>query len=211
MNTGSILALIMLDGIKNVDYGKTFNRYVDDTQEQIGLGWGHSSRMRCLIFPWAEMIAAVFLSKQGNPDAYHHIDRAIKATNSFGGIAEYIWIHGLISRQWYVSAHGTFLWAIAEMLAYSDSEKIVLFSGFPDDLIKDGVSFKNIAIQDNALVSCRVKKNEIFVSIINQGDKELKKFLYFRGNKVQINLRPDEEKNFTLRVKSTSTQNRRKK
>lgn len=211
LNTGSILSLIMLDGIKNADYMKTFNRYVDDTQEQIGLGWGHSSRMRCLIFPWAELIAAVFLSKQENPDAYYHIDRAIKATNSFGGIAEYIWIHGLISRQWYVSAHGTFLWAIAEMLAYSDFEKIVLFSGLPDDLIKDGVSFKNISIQGNALVSCRVKKDEISVSIINQGDKELKKYLYFRGNKVQINLQPDEEKNFTLRIKNTSTQSRRKK
>lgn len=200
LNAGSILSLIVLDEIKKVDYMKTFKRFVRDTREQLGLGWGHSSRMRCLIFPWVEFMSTIFLSRQANPDALQHIKKAIRATNSFGGFAEYIWIHRLISRQWYVSAHGTFLWAVADMLLNSDSDKIILFAGFPVDLIKEGMGFKNFVIQDSVFVSCTARKKEVSVDIFNQGEKQLRKILFFRDNKVQLNIKPGEEKHLTLKI-----------
>jgi len=117
LNVGSILSLIVLEDMKpaGIDDIKTYEKYIDSVIETSGVGWGHSSRMRCEIFPWAELIAAVFLAQRGDPRSAEHLDRAMSATNSFGGFAEYLWAHGAISRQWYVSAHSTFLWALSEM------------------------------------------------------------------------------------------------
>ncbi|MCM8764916.1 MAG: hypothetical protein NC830_06135, partial [Candidatus Omnitrophica bacterium] len=200
LNVGSILTLTVLDQINGVDYARTFKRFVRDTREKLGSGWGHSSRMRCLIFPWVEMISAIFLAEQCDSNALKHIKKAIRATNSFGGFAEYIWMHGLISRQWYVSAHGTFLWAISEMLAYSDNQRIVLFPGFPDNIIRDGVSFENIVATGNVFISCRVENNRLLTSIVNRADKEVKREVFFREHKITISLCPGKREDFKLKI-----------
>ncbi|MCX7705007.1 MAG: hypothetical protein N2115_01950 [bacterium] len=190
LNVGSILALIILENIKGVNKLKTFRRFVGDVKEEAGLGWGHSSRMRCRIFPWSEFIAAIFLARNRHCLAQDFLENGIKATNSFGGFAEYIWIHGLISRNWYVSAHGTFLWAITEMLISSENQHIYLFPGFKDNIISEKISFKNILLEDNIYASCRIKKNRIQLSLYNPGDSAIIKTIHFRNKGQCLKIEP---------------------
>ena len=197
LNAGSILAMLILDDIRGVDKMKTFNKYIRDVKEQYGLGWGHSSRMRCRISPWAEFMAAIFLSKNNNVDAWKYIENSAKATDSFGGFAEYFWIHSLISRNWYVSAHGTFLWAIAEMLVSSDHKHIELFPGLPEDRIRD-TGFKNILAHDT-LVSGNVEKDDISLVIKNTGQTSITKNVCFKGRKITVEIKPEGKIFLTLK------------
>ncbi|MCM8759533.1 MAG: hypothetical protein NC906_07185, partial [Candidatus Omnitrophica bacterium] len=198
LNIGSILSLIILDKVNGVDKMKTFKRFVRDVKEKSGLGWGHSSRMRCRIFPWAEFIAAIFLARNKNPLAQNFLENAIKATNSFGGFAEYIWLHKLISRNWYVSAHGTFLWAITEMLISSQQDTISLFPGFKNNAIKENLSFHNILIEGNIYASSQIKNGKINFSLYNANDFAIIKLIQFRRNILQVEIRPKRKLILTL-------------
>ncbi len=190
LNVGTILALIILEKLNGVDKMRTFKKFVNDVKEQSGLGWGHSSRMRCMIFPWAELIASIFLARNKNPLAQKYIENATGATNSFGGIAEYIWLHNLISRNWFVTAHGTFLWAITEMLVCSNGENIVLFPGVRQENIRENLSFKNILIEGNILASCNVKKDKLHLSLYNGNDFVVKRTVCFQNEKKHVEIKP---------------------
>lgn len=191
LNIGSILALTILGEIKSADRIKTFRKYVSDVKEKSGLGWGHSSRMRCNIFPWAELMAAIFLANCRKKLAFRYVENAIKATNSFGGFAEYIWLHGLISRNWYVSAHGTFLWAISEMLATEDDSNIYLFPGLSEDILKNNILFENIRLKNCLRISASVKKDRVSVSLYNDGKREARKNFCFRNKKIPLDIKSD--------------------
>ncbi|HXK45255.1 MAG TPA: hypothetical protein PL060_04805, partial [bacterium] len=191
LNIGSILALTILGEIKSADRIKTFRKYVSDVKEKSGLGWGHSSRMRCNIFPWAELMAAIFLANCRKKLAFRYVENAIKATNSFGGFAEYIWLHGLISRNWYVSAHGTFLWAISEMLATEDDSNIYLFPGLSEDILKNNILFENIRLKNCLRISASVKKDRVSVSLYNDGKREVRKNFCFRNKKIPLDIKSD--------------------
>jgi len=193
LNIGSILALTILDEIEGVDKIKTFKKYASDVKEKSGLGWGHSSRMRCRIFPWAELMTAIFLARERKTLAFQFVENAIKATNSFGGFAEYIWLHGLISRNWYVSAHGTFLWAISEMLAAEDQNNIHLFPGFSDDMITDNIRFENIRLKGCLRISASVKKDRLALLLYNDGKSNVRKNLCFRNKNIPVEVAPDKK------------------
>ncbi|MDO8587335.1 MAG: hypothetical protein Q7T82_09870 [Armatimonadota bacterium] len=172
LNVGSILSLIILEDLKpaGADDMKTYGKYLDSVMESSGVGWGHSSRMRCEIFPWAELIAAAFLAQRGDARAAEHLERAMSATNSFGGFAEYLWLHGSISRQWYVSAHGTFLWALSEMLVTARADDIVIFPAVPPDW--ESVSFSDLALPGNIRVSADMKQGKVSRVALTNADKE---------------------------------------
>jgi hypothetical protein len=173
LNVGSILSLIILGGAKpdEINDTKTYERYLENVMETSGVGWGHSSRMRCEIFPWAELIATAFLAQRGdNARTEEHIERAMHTTNSFGGFAEYLWAHGAISRQWYASAHSTFLWALSEMMVTTRGDEILIFPGTPPDW--HTLSFRDIVQPGNIRVSAEMKDGKVSCVTLTNADKE---------------------------------------
>jgi hypothetical protein len=173
LNVGSILSLIILGDSKpsGIDDMRTYQRYLENVMETSGVGWGHSSRMRCEIFPWAELMVTVFLAqREDNSRTEEHIERAMHTTNSFGGFAEYLWIHGAISRQWYASAHSTFLWALSEMMVSTRGDGIVLFPGTPPDYRT--LSFRDIVLPGNIRVSANMKDWKVSGVTLTNADKE---------------------------------------
>lgn len=189
LNAGSVLSMLFLGKYtpENTNWKKTYHAYLSSVIEDAGIGWGHSSRMRCSIFPWAELMTAVFLAQRNDARAAQHIKRAMGATNSFGGFAEYIWAHGLISRQWYVSAHGTFLWAISEMLVSARENDIILFPGIAPEW--KNLSFEGLALPGNIRISAVMKQGRIsMVSLTNESGQDAVRTIRYGNRKKTVRI-----------------------
>jgi hypothetical protein len=110
-------------------------------------------------------------------------------TNSFGGFAEYLWAHGSISRQWYVSAHSTFLWALSEMLVTTRGDEIILFPGAPPDW--HTLSFNDLVLPGNIRISAEMKEGKVSRIAVTNADKEdIVKTVRFRNWERTIRLSP---------------------
>ncbi len=138
LNVASILPFWLFPELYNK---KTLDAYLDDAKELDGLGWGKGSRMRCRIFPWAEAIASATLAQGKDSRAYEHLLKVISCTNSYGGIPEYLWFSYNVSREWYLTAHSTFIIALRNILISEEANKVYLLQTIPK-------KWQNIQIKD---------------------------------------------------------------
>ena len=86
-------------------------------------------------------------------------------TNYFGGLPEYLFIHGEPSRDWYIDGHACFAIALAETLVRRDGDKIMIFPCGTANLPKK-LSFSNFLLPGAILVSVKYGK-ELSVKIEN--------------------------------------------
>jgi hypothetical protein len=94
--------------------------------EQAGLGAGSTSRMRCATFPWIEGVFAWSMARNRDPRCWDYIEKMTRFTNFYGGLPEYLYVHGEPSREWFVAAHGVFIAALAEACVQSDDNTLEL-------------------------------------------------------------------------------------
>ncbi len=193
LNVGVILSLIVLGKLKpsKINEKKTFQKFLKDAIESSGIGFGYSSRMRCEIFPWVEFMTTIYLAQKKDSRAEKYLSRGISATNSFGGIAEYIWEHGLISRQWYTSAHGTFLWALVEILVTASENNIIIFPAVPEEW--GNIVCENLMLPGNIQFSVEMRNGKIKkVYFKNNNDKSLDRIIFYKDFSKNITLPPGE-------------------
>jgi hypothetical protein len=114
---------------------KGFRRSIDGalagSREPFGLGCGNGSRMRCATFPWVEAQFAWSMALNGDGRGFALLERMMRFANVFGGLSEYLWLHGEPSRDWYVSAHGAYLCALADLCVQRRGNRLAVFpTGF---------------------------------------------------------------------------------
>ncbi|MHB9057138.1 MAG: hypothetical protein ACYC2P_13490 [Paludibacteraceae bacterium] len=97
-------------------FPKAISHALEGCREKYGLGLSRTSRMRCATFPWVEGIFSWSMSVNRDPRAVEYLLKMNRFTNFYGGIPEYVWIHGEPSREWFVAAHGAFILALLEII-----------------------------------------------------------------------------------------------
>jgi len=96
-------------------------------QEPYGLGGGDSSRMRCATCPWVEGQFAWAMAQNGDSRGFQYLEGMLRYTSFFGGFAEYHWLHGEPSRDWFIAAHGVYLSALVDLCVQRHDDHLSLF------------------------------------------------------------------------------------
>ena len=107
-------------------YAPAMARALIECCEARGWGMGAASRMRCAESPWMAGIMAWAMARHGDARAGEMLEAMGHVTNVFGGLPEYVWLHGEPSREWFVAAHGVFVVVLAELVAQQRGESLTI-------------------------------------------------------------------------------------
>ncbi|MDD5598429.1 MAG: hypothetical protein PHV82_10825 [Victivallaceae bacterium] len=112
-----------------------------------------------LIWPWAEWQAAIALSYLKDKRAFKHLYNGTRYSSSSGAFPEKIRPDGFAINYWYLTAHGSYVWAVNSMLAHSVNNKIAILPGIPGTW-KD-LAFENLRLAAGILVSLKMENGKI--------------------------------------------------
>lgn len=142
-------------------------------------------------FPWCSSWAARIFSRIGDPSALRLVQNALKCTNYFGGFPERIFYHGERFNNWFITAHGSLVWAVNGMLANANGDTLRILGG-AHPVWRDA-RFEGIHAGRGLVVSAEVRRGRLLrVGIVNL-DAEPREIVCVLGNTAsrwRLGLRP---------------------
>ncbi|MDD2710616.1 MAG: hypothetical protein PHV34_21765 [Verrucomicrobiae bacterium] len=144
------------------------------------LGLTNPGTYQNLIWPWTEFRAAAALAYLKDQRAFGHLSNGAKYTSSLGAFPEKIRPDGFPINYWFLSAHGTFVWALNAMLAHGDDRRLFVLPAIPDSW-RD-LEFRNLRVPLGLLVSLKMRKGKIERIVIeNTSTQVLKRRVEIRS------------------------------
>ena len=136
---------------------KNIEKALKECKGQLGLT--SQGNYRNLIWPWAEWQASIALSHMKDKRAFDHLCNGAECSSSLGAFPEKIRPDGFPINYWFLTAHGTYVWAVNSMLAHSSGDKVRILPGIPDEW-RD-LEFENLRLSSGMLVSLKMKNGKI--------------------------------------------------
>jgi len=140
------------------------------------LGLTNPGPYQNLIWPWMENKVSIVLAYLKDKRAFKHLYNGTKYTSSLGAFPEKIRPDGFPINYWYVTCHGSYVWALNSMLVHSKGDRIRVIPGIPDSW-KD-VEFENLRVPPGILVSLKIRRDSIKSLILtNDTKRQMKLYL----------------------------------
>jgi len=153
-------------------FPKALDYALEGCREPYGLGIGMTSRMRCATFPWVEGIFAWAMARNGDRRAYEYLRMTNRYTNFYGGMPEYVWLHGEPSRDWFVAAHGVFLTVLCELIVVMKGDTLEVLPLGVESLPWKSVKVERFRVENGILVSFEFNRDSIELILHNDASGE---------------------------------------
>jgi hypothetical protein len=134
------------------------------------LGLSSQGNYQNLIWPWAEFQATIVLSHLKDKRAFEHLCNGAEYCSSSGAFPEKIRPDCFPINYWFLTAHGSYVWAINSMLGHAKGNKVRILPGIPDDW-RD-IAFKNLRLSNGLLLSLKMENGKICDMRLKNMNKE---------------------------------------
>ena len=138
------------------------------------LGLTNPGTYQNLIWSWMENKASIVLAHLKDKRAFKHLYNGTKYTSSLGAFPEKIRPDGFPINYWFLTCHGSYVWALNSMLAHSKGDRIRVIPGVPNSW-KD-LEFENLRVPPGILISLRIRRDSIKTLILTNDTKKQMKF-----------------------------------
>lgn len=118
------------------------------------------------IFLWSEYWVIRILGDKADPEGWTRLRKNAKFTNRFGGMPERVTHMSELYRDWFMTAHASYLWAVHGLLVQRKDDALHVLNNLPKDW--HDLSFENLTTHDGLRVSAAIKQGHLdHLDIVN--------------------------------------------